>query len=347
MEERIIRGREAVLRHSPVELAEHWILAISGLLLIFSGFGELPMYKRYMVTQIPGLGWAGDFFINLKIHYLAGIVFVSIVVFHALYHGWLGHQGLVPRRGDVKASLITILSMFGFGEEPKSHKYLPEQRLAYVYLGGVGLILVLTGMVKVIKNLPGVYLSPSLITWMTLIHTFATIFFLLGVLAHLAALIFKVNRPLVKSVFTGEVNLGYVQDRHTIWYEELMKNKRERKVEAKVEVEDKVAEMEKEKVQAESEEKPEENDVAMVATEIEETQMGKEERPMSSTIKVKGMSCQHCVMSVTKALNQLEGIKNVQVDLAKGEVRFDNTKEVASQRIEKAIEDTGYEVVSA
>ena len=347
MQERIIKNREIVLRHSPIELAEHWLLAISGLLLIFSGFGELPMYKRYMVTEIPGLGWAGDFFINLKIHYLAGIVFVSIVVFHALYHGWLGHQGLVPRRGDVKASLITILSMFGFGEEPKSHKYLPEQRLAYAYLGGVGLILVLTGMVKVIKNLPGVYLSPSLITWMTLIHTFATIFFLLGVLAHLAALIFKVNRPLVKSVFTGEVNLGYVQDRHTIWYEELMKNKRERKVEAKVVVEDKVAEMEKEKVQAESEEKPEENDVAMVATEIEETQMGKEERPMSSTIKVKGMSCQHCVMSVTKALNQLEGIKNVQVDLAKGEVRFDNTKEVASQRIEKAIEDTGYEVVSA
>ena len=345
MEERIIRGREAVLRHSPIELAEHWLLAISGLLLIFSGFGELPMYKRYMVTEIPGLGWAGDFFINLKIHYLAGIVFISIMVFHALYHGWVGHQGLIPRKGDVKASLITILSMLGFGEEPKSDKYLPEQRLAYAYLGGVGLILVLTGVAKVIKNLPGVYLSPTLITSMTLTHTFATIFFLLGVLAHLAALIFKVNRPLVKSVFTGEVNLGYVQDRHTIWYEELMKNKRERKVEAKVEVEDKVAEMEKEKVQAESEEKPEENDVAMVATEIEETQMGKEERPMSSTIKVKGMSCQHCVMSVTKALNQLEGIKNVQVDLAKGEVRFDNTKEVASQRIEKAIEDAGYEVV--
>jgi copper ion binding protein len=341
MQERIIKNREIVLRHSPIELAEHWLLAISGLLLIFSGFGELPMYKRYMVTEIPGLGWAGDFFINLKIHYLAGIVFVSIVVFHALYHGWLGHQGLVPRRGDVKASLITILSMFGFGEEPKSHKYLPEQRLAYAYLGGVGLILVLTGVVKVIKNLPGVDLSPSLITWMTLTHTFATIFFLFGVLAHLAALIFKVNRPLVKSVFTGEVNLGYVQDRHTIWYEELMKNK----VKAKVEVEDKIDEMRKEKVQAEAEVKPEENDGSMTATEIEETQMGKEEKPMSSTIKVKGMSCQHCVMSVTKALGQLEGIKNVQVDLAKGEVRFDNTKEVASNRIEKTISEAGYEVV--
>ena len=66
---------------------------------------------------------------------------------------------------------------------------------------------------------------------------------------------------------------------------------------------------------------------------------------MSTTLKIKGMSCQHCVMSVTKALNQLNGIKNVQIDLATGEVRFDNTKEVSSNRIAKAIEDAGYEVV--
>ena len=68
---------------------------------------------------------------------------------------------------------------------------------------------------------------------------------------------------------------------------------------------------------------------------------------MASTIKVKGMSCQHCVMSVTKALGQLEGIKNVEVDLAKGEVRFDNSKGVTSNLIEKAISDAGYEVVHA
>jgi formate dehydrogenase gamma subunit len=324
MEERMIRQRETVLRHSPVELAEHWLLALSGLLLIFSGFGELPMYKRYMVTEIPGLSWAGDFFIQLKIHYLAGIVFVSVMVFHAIYHGWLRHQGLIPRRGDVKASWKTILSMLNFGEESPMDKYLPEQRLAYAYLGGVGLILVLTGIVKVIKNIPGVYLAPGLIASMTLIHTFATIFFLLGVLAHLAALIFKVNRPLVKSIFTGEVDSGYVQDRHSIWYEEIMKNKVGGRVEAEVK------NLDTGKAVAEEEEKP----------------GGKKESTMLSTIKVKGMSCQHCVMSVSKALGQLEGIKDVQVDLAKGEVRFDNPKEIASNRIEKAIQDAGYQVVN-
>ena len=68
---------------------------------------------------------------------------------------------------------------------------------------------------------------------------------------------------------------------------------------------------------------------------------------MATILKVKGMSCQHCVMSVTKALNQLEGIKNVQVDLAKGEVQFDNTKAIASNQIEKAIEEAGYQVIQS
>jgi copper chaperone CopZ len=50
-------------------------------------------------------------------------------------------------------------------------------------------------------------------------------------------------------------------------------------------------------------------------------------------------------MSVTKALGKLEGVQNVQVDLEKGEVRFDNVKGVTSSQINKAIVDAGYEVV--
>ena len=71
-----------------------------------------------------------------------------------------------------------------------------------------------------------------------------------------------------------------------------------------------------------------------------------EDNEMVSVLKVKGMSCQHCVMSVKKALNQLDGVQKVEVDLEKGEVRFENTKALAALRIEKAIQDAGYEVVS-
>lgn len=67
---------------------------------------------------------------------------------------------------------------------------------------------------------------------------------------------------------------------------------------------------------------------------------------MTTTLKVKGMSCQHCVMSITKTLSQLDGVQDVNVDLEKGEVRFENTKGIPPERIKKAIGDAGYEVVS-
>lgn len=331
MRERIIEDKKVILRHSPIELVEHWVLAISGLILIFSGLGELPMYKRFMVTQIPGLSWAGDYLINLKIHYLAGIAFVSIMVFHVLYHGWLGQQGLIPKKGDIKASWQTILSMLGFGEEPKMDKYLPEQRLAYAYLGGVGLILVLTGLVKVIKNDPRVYFSPATITTVTLIHTFATIFFILGILAHLAALLFKINRPLAKAIFTGKVDLDYAKERHALWYEKLLEKKAEAETEKKEEIKEKLGD-EDLKPQAE-----------VIGQEVQPADSQKEEA--LTTLKVKGMSGPPCLLAVTKALEQLEGLQNIQVDLTTGEIRFNNLGEVPRDQIVKAIANAGYEVI--
>ena len=47
-----------------------------------------------------------------------------------------------------------------------------------------------------------------------------------------------------------------------------------------------------------------------------------------TTIKVKGMSCQHCVMAVTKALKEIDGLQEIVVDLEKGEAAFSETKPV-------------------
>lgn len=65
---------------------------------------------------------------------------------------------------------------------------------------------------------------------------------------------------------------------------------------------------------------------------------------MSKKISVKGMSCHHCVMAVKKALNEIEGIQNVTVDLEKGEVLFDEVKPIDMVKIREKIEKAGYEV---
>ena len=62
------------------------------------------------------------------------------------------------------------------------------------------------------------------------------------------------------------------------------------------------------------------------------------------TVKVKGMSCQHCVSSVTTALSAIEGIDDVQVSLEKGEATFTENKPVDAETIKDAITKIGFEV---
>ncbi len=63
-------------------------------------------------------------------------------------------------------------------------------------------------------------------------------------------------------------------------------------------------------------------------------------------IKIQGMTCQHCVMAVSKALKSIPGLKNVGVNLETGEATFENIQNVSSDKIRQAVEDAGYRVMS-
>ncbi len=62
------------------------------------------------------------------------------------------------------------------------------------------------------------------------------------------------------------------------------------------------------------------------------------------TMKVKGMSCQHCVMAVTKALRGVAGVKDVQVNLESGEAVIEEEKAVDMKALREAVKKAGYEV---
>ena len=63
-----------------------------------------------------------------------------------------------------------------------------------------------------------------------------------------------------------------------------------------------------------------------------------------TTIKIKGISCNHCVMAVTKVLGDIDGIRNVTVDLKIGEAAFDEVDPVDMETIKERIRKAGYEV---
>ena len=64
---------------------------------------------------------------------------------------------------------------------------------------------------------------------------------------------------------------------------------------------------------------------------------------MKKVLSINGMSCNHCVMAVKKALLSVEGIEEVDVNLAEGKATI-NADEVSDKVMKEAIEDAGYEV---
>jgi len=45
--------KKKIKRHGLSVIFVHWAVAISTFVLIFSGFGQMPLYKRYMVDHLP------------------------------------------------------------------------------------------------------------------------------------------------------------------------------------------------------------------------------------------------------------------------------------------------------
>ncbi|HFC98167.1 MAG TPA: copper chaperone [Thermosulfurimonas dismutans] len=62
------------------------------------------------------------------------------------------------------------------------------------------------------------------------------------------------------------------------------------------------------------------------------------------TLKIGGMSCEHCVQRVTRALSALPGVKEVRVDLATGTASLEKPEELSREEIIRAVEEAGYRV---
>ena len=68
----------------------------------------------------------------------------------------------------------------------------------------------------------------------------------------------------------------------------------------------------------------------------------KGEDSMEKILKVEGMSCNHCVASVKKALEGIDGVREADVSLEDKSARIELDKDLADESLVKAVEDAGY-----
>lgn len=73
-------------------------------------------------------------------------------------------------------------------------------------------------------------------------------------------------------------------------------------------------------------------------------QIDNKENDMKKTLKIEGMMCQHCVAHVTKALQEIDGVVSVEVNLKKKTAVVECVENVENETLIAAVTNAGYEV---
>lgn len=134
------------------------LYGLAAVATLFTGFGNMPLWGRYYVSDLPGLGWSGNFFINVNVHILAGSLLLAIGVY-ALTAALIlkrNYSDRLTRSGKIRGFLLALA--------------------------------LATGILMVVKNLPGVHFPMVLLMVFNFAHMAAAVLFMI---AALAALILK------------------------------------------------------------------------------------------------------------------------------------------------------------
>jgi small-conductance mechanosensitive channel len=128
------------------------LLAITAILAL-TGMAQMPIFKRYYIADIPGFGWLAAYYTTHQIHYIAAFVFLFLLF-------WMTTEYLMIRR--------------------KEWRPTPMGWIRLVVLA----VIVASGMLRTVKNLPGHGFSPIMVMLVDWIHLAAAM--LLGIIAILA-----------------------------------------------------------------------------------------------------------------------------------------------------------------
>lgn len=118
-------------------LGRVFILAMA--LTAFTGFGQMPIFKRYYISDIPGMAWSADFYATHFLHYVGAMVLLGLFAYFILDYILSGR---------------------------KQFQLTPSAYLRIILMAGI----VATGILRVFKNMPDVLFSPAFTAFIDISH---------------------------------------------------------------------------------------------------------------------------------------------------------------------------------
>ncbi|MEK6674904.1 MAG: cytochrome b/b6 domain-containing protein [Planctomycetota bacterium] len=153
---RVLARVESVARLSPGETAQHWVLMISFIVLVISGF-SLRFSESWWVDLLFGWGGGEGFVIRGTIHRVSAVVFMIWAAWHLLYlctaRGRQWFKDMIATRNDVTHIKQNALYFLGRrNQEPRFGRFSYMEKCEYWALLWGAAIMTATGVLLWFDN---------------------------------------------------------------------------------------------------------------------------------------------------------------------------------------------------
>lgn len=214
------------IRWTRHERIQHWLLAMSFIVLVLTGFG-LKYPDAWWVRPLAGVEWL--FVLRGWLHRIAGGIFLLLCVYHILYMAltvrgrrlWIA---LMPTRKDVTDLIRNILyNLTGRGASPSFSHFSYMEKLEYFALIWGTVIMGVTGVMLWYPDLTLHFFPVWVIDLITVIHLYEAWLATLAILIwHLYYVIFNPDiYPLNRTMIDGEIEATEFKREYALEWKEI------------------------------------------------------------------------------------------------------------------------------
>ncbi|KDR41525.1 formate dehydrogenase subunit gamma [Caballeronia glathei] len=207
---RDVKGNRLIVRYTPNERTNHWITAITFVLLALSGLAMFHPAMSFLYFVLGGGQW------TRILHPFVGVVmFLSflILMLRFWHHNYLDKDDMqwMKQVGDVLNNREDRL--------PEIGRYNAGQKVLFFVMVACLLLLLVSGIV-IWRRYFSFYFPIGIIRLASVVHAIAAWLLIIGIVVHIYAAIWV--KGSVGAMVRGTVTYGWARKHHPRWFREII-----------------------------------------------------------------------------------------------------------------------------
>jgi len=207
---RDVKGNRLIVRYTPNERTNHWITAITFVLLALSGLAMFHPAMSFLYFVLGGGQW------TRILHPFVGVVmFLSflILMLRFWHHNYLDEDDMqwMKQVGDVLNNREDRL--------PEIGRYNAGQKVLFFVMVACLLLLLVSGIV-IWRRYFSFYFPIGIIRLASVVHAIAAWLLIIGIVVHIYAAIWV--KGSVGAMVRGTVTYGWARKHHPRWFREII-----------------------------------------------------------------------------------------------------------------------------